>query len=682
MNEWLVIAGIGLAALSGLPGLVIDRPNRRANGRATGGANRSGERIATACLVAGALAAITGSLRALIAPDTAAPIRLAWQVPLGAFHVEVDALSAMFELQVFALAALGAIYALAYWRDADHPDNARRLRASYGVMVAGMALLGVGRNAILFMAGWEVMAIGAFLSITAEDHLPRTREVGYLYLVATRIATLCVIAALALLIVALGTPELEGAIPGNAALAAGIFVLAAIGCGIKAGVMPLHVWLPGAHATAPSHVSALMSGALIKMGIYSLLRITSLFTAPPLAWGVAVLALGLVSGVLGVAFAIGQHDLKRLLAYHSVENIGIIAMGVGVALIGRATGRAELVALGLAGGLLHVWNHGVFKSLLFLCAGSVLHRTHTREIDQLGGLGRRMRWTATCFLVGAVAICGLPPLNGFVSEFLVYFGFLDLTATRPGALWLVGVVSAALLALIGTLAVACFVKVVGAVFLGEPRSSAAADAREAARPMVGPMVVLAALCFAIGLGAPLIAPVLDHAVAAWAPELHLRPTGELAPLATVAAVYVPLIGLVAAGAWWLARRTRGGAGGHTAHTGHTAPAPVGTWDCGYAAPTARMQYTSSSFAQMLVASFAWALRPDVKRPALSGPFPAAGAFHSEVRDTVLDRLLVPSVERVDEQRRWVTWMQRGSAHAYVMYILATLVALLIWKGGG
>lgn len=658
MNEWLVVSGIALVALSGLPGLVLDRQGR------------AGERLAAGCVVAGALAGIAGAVRALVAPDTAAPIRLGWTVPLGAFHVEVDALSAMFEIQVFVLAALGSIYALAYWKQADHPDNGRKLRASYGLMVAGMALFGVGRNAILFMAGWEVMAIGAFLSITAEDQLPRTREVGYLYLIATRIATICLLAAVALLVVALGQPEIEGSLSAGAPLATAIFLLAVIGGGMKAGVMPLHVWLPGAHSMAPSHVSALMSGALIKMGIYGVLRFTSLFADPPLWWGVLVLALGLVSGVLGVAFAIGQHDLKRLLAYHSVENIGIIAMGTGVALIGRALGRPDLVALGLAGGLLHVWNHGVFKGLLFLCAGSVLHQAHTREIDHLGGLGRRMRWTASCFVVGAVAICGLPPLNGFVSELLVYLGFLHITTTRPGALWLIGVISAALLALIGTLAVACFVKVLGAVFLGEPRSSAAANAHEAARAMVGPMVVLAGLCFAIGLGAPVIAPALDHAVAAWAPELALRGSGELAPLAKVAAVYVPLIALAAMGAWWLARRARG------------APAAVGTWDCGYAAPSARMQYTSSSFAQMLVKAFAWALRPDVKRPEISGPFPAAGEFHTEVRDTVLDRMLVPSALRVDEQRRWVTWMQRGPAHAYLLYILATLVVLLIWKGGG
>jgi len=658
VNEWLVVVGIGLAAFSGVPGLFTARHGR------------GGERAATALLATGAACAIAGAVRVLIAPETAEPLRFAWSVPAGALHVEVDALSAMFVIQVFGLAALGAIYGLGYWAQAAHPDNGRKLRACYGLTVAGMGLLAVGRNVVLFMAGWEVMAIGAFLSISTEDEQARVRDVGYLYLIATRIGTLCVIAAFALLIVAMGDAELEGTLDAGAPLSTAIFLLALIGCGLKAGLMPLHVWLPGAHATAPSHVSALMSGALIKMGIYGLLRVTSLFPSPPLWWGELVLAVGLVSGVLGVAFAIGQHDLKRLLAYHSVENVGIICMGVGVALLGRAGGRPELVALGLAGGLLHVWNHGLFKALLFLCAGSVLHATGTREIDHLGGLARRMRWTTLGFVVGAVAICGLPPLNGFVSELLVYLGFLHVANQPGGAAWLLGVFSAALLALIGALAVACFVKVLGAAFLGEPRSRAAAAAHEATRAMLGPILVLAALCVAIGLGSPLIAPALDHATAAWAPELvpRLTATTDAAPLATLPLVYAPLIGLAALATLWLLRRSR------------AAPA-VGTWDCGYAAPTARMQYTSSSFAQMLVGTFAWALRPEVKRPDLDGPFPLPSRFHTEVRDAVLDRMLVPVTRSVDEQRRWVMWLQRGSTHAYLVYILVTLVSLLLWKGG-
>jgi formate hydrogenlyase subunit 3/multisubunit Na+/H+ antiporter MnhD subunit len=233
--------------------------------------------------------------------------------------------------------------------------------------------------------------------------------------------------------------------------------------------MPLHVWLPGAHAIAPSHVSALMSGVLIKMGIYGLVRTFSLFPNPPLWWGQLVLLMGAISGVLGVAFAIGQHDFKRLLAYHSVENIGIICMGLGLALLGRSLGSGALVALGLGGALLHTWNHGLFKGLLFLSAGSVLHAAHTREIDELGGLAKRMPWTSFAFLVGSVAICGLPPLNGFVSELLVYLGLFEVARLPRGVLWLVGAIGAPTLALIGALALACFVKVFGAMFLGEPR---------------------------------------------------------------------------------------------------------------------------------------------------------------------------------------------------------------------
>lgn len=666
MNEWLVLAGISLVAMSGLPGLV------------TGRASRRGERIAVGLVVLGAACGLAGAIRALVAPWTAEPITSGWQLagPYGVLRVEVDALSAMFVIQVFVIAALAAIYGLGYWAQAEHQDNGRKLRAFFGLMVAGMLLLAVARSLVLFMIGWEVMALAAFMTVTTEDTQQRVRDAGYLYLIATRVGTLAVIAAFVLLAVMLGHTEFTAIdaagrpLDAAAPLAGAVFVLAFLGCSLKAGVMPVHIWLPSAHGNAPSHVSALMSGALIKMGIYTLLRFTSLFPSPEVWWGGAVLAFGLVSGVLGVAFAIGQHDLKRLLAYHSVENIGIILMGIGLALIGRATDRPTLVLVGMAGALLHVWNHGLFKALLFLAAGGVVHATGTREIDQLGGLAKRMRWTSLCFLVGAVAICGLPPLNGFVSELLVYLGFLSAASESAGSFWLVGVISAALLALIGALAVACFVKVFGAVFLGEPRTQAAGRAHEAPRVMLAPMFVLAALCFAIGLAAPLVAPALDHAVAAWAPELALRATNDAAPLGQLAIVYVPLIALVALAARWLVRRTRG------------APADVPTWDCGYARPTARMQYTSSSFAQMLVGTFAWALRPNVKRPRLEGPFPAPGAFHSDVPDTVLDRLLVPATTRVERQRRWVMWMQRGHVHAYLFFILATLVLLLLWKGGG
>src|SRR5262249_7376243 len=295
-------------------------------------------------------------------------------------------------------------------------------------------------------------------------------------------------------------------------LTTAIFVLALIGFGLKAGIMPLHVWLPSAHANAPSHVSAIMSGVLIKMGIYGLVRVTSLLPTPPLEWGTGVLGLGVVSGVLGVAYAVGQHDLKRLLAYHSIENIGIIVMGLGLAMIGRSLGRADWVLLGLSGGLLHVWNHALFKALLFLSAGSVIHATHTREIDRFGGLAKNMPRTAIFFLIGAVAICGLPPLNGFVSEFLIYLGLFSTLGNGNGWSFAAVAFAAPALALIGALAVACFVKVYGTVFLGTARTEQADHVRESPPNMICPMAVLAACCFFIGMAPLVLTPILNAAV--------------------------------------------------------------------------------------------------------------------------------------------------------------------------
>ncbi|MEW6270068.1 MAG: proton-conducting transporter membrane subunit, partial [Thermodesulfobacteriota bacterium] len=504
----LLVAAVVLVGVSGMPGVLVRR-------RAVGG-----ERVAAALLVAGSACGIASALLAT-AEAGASSLDLAWPVPGGALAIAIDGISALFLIQIFAVAALGAIYGLGYWAQGEHPDDARKLRLFYGLLTAGMAVLVVARNSVLFLAGWETMALAAFLVVTTEDRVPAVRQAGYLYLIATRLGTLLLFAMFALLHAATGsfgwvTP------PPESGLANAIFLLGLTGFGLKAGLMPLHVWLPGAHANAPSHVSAVMSGVLIKMGIYGLVRLCSLFPSPPLWWGGAVLALGVVSAVLGVVFAIAQHDLKRLLAYHSVENIGIICIGFGLAVLGRSLGRPELVALGLAGALLHVWNHGLFKALLFLSAGSVLHATGTREIDQLGGLLRRMPHTGLAFLVGAVAICGLPPLNGFVSELLVYLGLLRTVAGSGDLAWLAGAFTAPALALVGALAVACFVKVFGIVFLGEPRSGRARAAHESGAPMLVPMAALGGACVVIGVAPALVAPLLDGAVSSWAPELAGR----------------------------------------------------------------------------------------------------------------------------------------------------------------
>jgi hydrogenase-4 component B len=659
MNEWLVVAGIAVAASSGVPGLFLKRESQL------------GERIALALLAIAAITGGWGAARALVSPSAGPGLAFHWLVPGGELRVYIDALSAVFLLPIFLLCLLGAVYGLAYWKQSEHLDNGRKLRVFYGVLTAAMALLVSARNALLFLAGWEIMALAAFLLITTVDQEKEVREAGYVYLVATRIGTLCLFAMFAALYALRGDWNIDGPLDSRHPLALGVFLLGFVGFGLKAGVMPMHVWLPGAHARAPSHVSAVMSGVLIKVGIYGLVRITSLFPSPPSWWGGLILAFGLVSAVLGVAFAIGQHDIKRLLAYHSVENIGIICIGIGLALLGRALGRPELVVLGLAGGLLHVWNHGLFKGLLFLAAGSVIHATGTREIDRLGGLLKSMPRTGLAFLVGATAISGLPPLNGFISELLIYIGLFRATTPGPGRLWMAAALSAAGLALVGALAVACFVKVFGAVFLGEARSQATEQAHEPDWRMVAPMGVLASLCALIGFGPLLVAPLLNRAAAAWAPDLAsgLPRLTTLAPLASVTVVCGLLAATVAAAGGWLFAHTR------------RMPAAVGTWDCGFAAPSARMQYTSSSFAQMLVGMFRWVLRPKVHQHRIRELFPEPSRFDTHVSDIVLDELLVPGGRATARGFQWLRWLQRGSVHAYLVYILATLVWLLVWRGG-
>lgn len=662
MTERLTLLGIVLSAGSGLPGLVLSRYRSL------------GQWISVLLAAAGAVAGLAG-VGTFWANGDSRPIDLPWPLPGAAVHVAIDGLSAVFLAPIFLVALLGQIYGLAYWPQVQHPRNGRKLRLFYGLVTAGMALLVVARNGILFLFGWEIMALAAYFLVTTDDDDREVRETGWVYLIATHTATLCLFALFVLLRRAAGSFTLQPLEPGRLSLGSttAVAVLALVAFGLKAGVMPFHVWLPSAHAIAPSHVSALMSGVIIKMGVYGLARVTSLVPDLPVEWGVVVLALGVVSGVLGVAFAIGQHDLKRLLAYHSIENIGIMMMGLGLALVGRAVGRWDWVALGLAGGLLHVWNHALFKALLFLSAGSVIHATHTREIDRLGGLSRRMPWTTLSFLAGAVAICGLPPLNGFVSEFLVYLGlFRTLTVSPDSGTW-PGVVGAAFaapaLALIGALALACFVKVFGAVFLGTPRSDRVAMARESPAAMTGPGLVLVGCCVVIGLAPAWVAPVFDRAVAAWAGADwgKVSRVADLAPLDWIGAMAVVLLGglVWTGGVLWRRLRRTGTAAGPT-------------WGCGYVAPTPRMQYTASSFAQMLVGRFAWALRPHTTQPRDLPLFPAESRFHCDVPDPVLDEAVRPTFRFVGWALSGFRVVQRGSIRAYLLYLVLALIVLFAW----
>ncbi len=652
MSLLLVLAGALACAAGGVPGLFLP-PGARAR------------RIATAGSVGGSLLGLAGAAIALSTGRTET-LASAWPLPGAAFHVGLDALSALFLLPLFLVSALAAISGARSFGDDGHPGDARRTRLFFGLATGAIALVLLARNVVLFLAAWEVMALAAYFLVTADGASREARDAGRLYLFATHVSTLVLFGLFALFRSLSGSTELVPLAAGIAGTDAGtaLFVLALVGFGLKAGLLPLHVWLPPAHAAAPAHVSALMSGVLIKTGIYGIVRVTSLVPDPPASWGDALLFLGAASAVLGVAFALGQHDLKRLLAWHSVENIGIIVLGLGVGLAGRAAGRPEWALLGFAGGLFHVVNHGLFKPLLFLGAGEAVHVAGTRDMDRMGGLGRLLPKTAFLFVAGAVAISGLPPLNGFASEWLVYLGLFD-RARASGGDALRAAFAAPALALTGALALACFVKAHGAVFLGRPRGAAPhADGEPLAH--VGPMAVLAGACALLGLWPALLAPALARAAAVAAPgPAPATPLAELASLRTVGLSALALVLLLAAVALVLRRRLA------------AVPATAGpTWDCGYARPTARMQYTASSFARGPVGYFGWALRPHLKGAPVAKLFPVTARFESHVLDTVLDRAVVPAFRAGAWLARKGRVLQHGRIQLYLLYVVATLVALL------
>lgn len=582
-------------------------------------------------------------------------------------HLRLDGVSALFLALLAVLGGAGTLFQQEYWTDRQHPVSAPSGRAWWNALLLNMGLVLLAANGLHFLIAWELFAVCAYFLITRERHRRSVRQAGWLYLAASHAGTLCLFAFFTCLAARTGSWEL-GPRSENAELEP-LFWLALAGFGLKAGMFPLHIWLPSAHANAPSHVSAILSGVAIKMGIYGLVRFSGWLPVPEAAaWTLATL--GAVSAVLGVAFALGQHDLKRLLAYHSVENIGIILIGLGFALVARSQESATWGPLALAGGLLHVWNHGLFKALLFLGAGSVVHATGTREMSLLGGLWRAMPWTAGLFTLGAAAISGLPPLNGFVSEWLVFLGLFDAASTRGPVVW-TAVPAAVLLGVTGALALACFVKVCGVVFLGVPRSSAGGRAHESGWRMRVPMLGLGAACVVIGLAPAWFWPAVTNAISVWHPAWSdVTPSPPLRTLGGFHLALAVLAVLAAVGLW--------------SRVKHNGLSRAPTWDCGYAAPTPRMQYTAGSFAGIITSWFRWILRPQRHAHPPAGTFPSQAHFVEHTPETVLEHVVEPTATLVIRLSTAVRRLQHGRLQAYILYLLIGLAALtlLALLGGG
>lgn len=598
------------------------------------------------------------------------------------FGYAVTPLAAWFLLVLGLVAVPVALYSIGYLAHAVPGAKTAMVGASFNVLLAAVALVFAAADVVTFLFAWEVMTLSTAALVATEHEIRSTRRAAYMYLVMSHVGTGALLAGFLVLASASGSLSFEAVLAGNVVSGwwrDALFVLFFLGFGVKAGVIPLHVWLPEAHPAAPSSISALMSAVLIKAGIYGLFRVCAFgLGVPDVNWGLAVMAVGALSAILGVLYALAQSDVKRLLAYSTIENAGIILLGLGAGMTASALGHRELAAIGIAASLFHVLNHALFKGLLFLSAGSVVMATGTRHIEELGGLIRGMPWTALFFLVGALAVSGLPPLNGFASEWLTFQALLMGFASLPGVTRMSFPLAGALLAMTSALVAACFVKAFGTAFLAFPRGRAATDAHESPAVMLVPQGLLAALCIGVGLFPGAVLRTIGTVMVSL-PGLRLPrdapqatftmapgPAGfdHVVPLALGLTLMAGLLGAALLAAARAARR-------------------VPTWGCGGELGAAT-EYTGTAFSKPLMMIFKTVLRPTREVEALADVSPY---FPREVRyrtaiEPVFERYLYgPLTSGVLGAANRLKVVQAGSLHAYLAYVLVLGVGLLIWLGG-
>ncbi|MDO8580504.1 MAG: proton-conducting transporter membrane subunit [Candidatus Omnitrophota bacterium] len=597
--------------------------------------------------------------------------RLNFRMPIGEFYVGVDPLSAFFLLTIVMLSLFAGIYGFGYLKD-DEKKNLSVHYALYLVLLISLMLVVTAKNAVLFLVAWEMMAISSYFLITFDDEKEAVRKAGYLYLIATHTGTFCLWVMFLLMGQQAGSMNFDQMTLASfpLPLAGVLFILGIIGFGVKAGFIPFHIWLPHAHPAAPSHVSAVLSGVMIKMGIYGLMRLILIVKNFPEWCAMVLLMIGMISGVGGVLYALGQHEIKKLLAYHSIENIGIITLGLGIGLWGQIDHNEAVALIGYAGALLHVFNHAIFKGLLFLSAGSVIRSTHTGEIDHLGGLLKKLPWTGHLFLVGSLSICGLPLFNGFISEWLVFRALFDGVFHFKTNALVFSSLAIISLALIGGLATACFAKAFGAIFLGSGRSVDNTHWEENSSLMRAPMVVLGGICLWVGFFPSTMVSFALGAASTIA-SLKISPMVEeaiISPLLTVVWVLMILVTIITV--LVLFKRI-------AMKFLPIEKAP--TWGCGYSMPTNRMQYTASSFAEPILRIFRNVLGFNVTGNKPQGYFPKEEAISSHVIEASEDFIFRPIFQFIKSLSAKLKIIQSGVTQLYLLYIFIFLLILLIWK---
>lgn len=656
-----LLAGIAIWLLGGVGAVSLSRFPRLAS--VTG----------ASAAVVGAIIGLPTTLR-LLCNGGSESLAMPWDAIHGLFRVELDALGAAFLLPILVLTVICAVYGASYMMAYRDRKSLGMPWFFFNVFIIGMTMVVIARTVLLFIVAWEIMSLAAFFLVTFEHEEAIVRRAGWVYLIATHLGVPFLFAAFLTLASQAGSGEFSAfrsATALSATTAGVVFVLALVGFGAKAGLVPFHVWLPEAHPAAPSHVSAIMSGVMIKMGLYGLLRVLTFLGQPEPWWGITLATMGMITALVGISLAVYQRDIKRVLAYSSIENIGLIFLSLGMGIWGQATQRPMVATLGMAGALLHIWNHSLMKSLMFLAAGGVMHGTGTRDMERLGGLMKRMPWTATTMTLGSVAIAALPPLNGFTSKWLMYLAFLQCGLSPMRNQGLIALLVIGLLALVGGLAAVTFVRLTGIALLGSPRSEAAAHAHESSPWMVAPLCLLATACVAMAVmpffafdGTVQVLQQLrgSHAMAGVTMEQTrecLLSVGIFNAwfLGAVGAVFVLLVAMV---------RTLTSAWGTT-------------WGCGYARPTERMQYTGQSFAEIATEQvLPRFLRPREARKAPEGLFPAPGGFASQNTDPFREKGYDPLFARWGRRCVQLRILQQGQVNIYLTYIALAVVFALAW----
>jgi len=658
----IVVELWGVAALLGLTMVaVVIAPMRLASRMIYGGA----------FVISLVLFAVSAAALGALPADQTLPLGLPW---LGA-HFHVDSLAAFFLAVTNLGGMLASLYAIGY---GEHESAPGRVLPFFAAFLAGMNLVVVAADAFTFLLAWEFMSLSSWGLVVSHHRDAENVRAGYIYLLMAGFGTFCLLLAFGLLAGAGGGYAFDAMRLAHAqALAPFVLLLALLGAGSKAGLVPLHVWLPLAHPAAPSHVSALMSGVMTKVAVYAFIRIVFDLLGPPdWWWGVAVLAIAAITAVLGVLQALMQHDLKRLLAYHTVENIGIIFIGLGLALAFRANGMVFAAALALTAALLHVLNHSVFKSLLFFGSGAVLSATGERDMEHLGGLIHRMPQTAFVFLVGAAAISALPPLNGFVSEWLTFQAIFLSPSLPQWGLRLIVPTAGAALALSAALAAACFVKAFGVTFLGRARTSRAEQAKETDRFSLAAMFVLAALCLLLGilpgLAIDWLSPAANQLVHAHMPEQRFLPWLTIIPIAESRSSYNGLLVFV----FIAVSASLAVLAIHRFASRSVRRAPA--WDCGTPNPSPSTQYSAGSFAQPIRRVFGTVVFRARERVTMPPPGDMrAASLAVELHDIPWETIYAPIARGVTYAADRLNAMQFLTIRRYLSLVFFALVALLL-----